>query len=94
MRAKAELAKVTRHITDSDLVLIKLLGLPDKVISTALKLDNGASIRMKISRLAVKLGVENRTAILIRALQLGLVTPSQLVYRDFDVGANIEKNTS
>lgn len=93
MRAKAKIVKSVRNISDTDMELIKLLGLPDKVISVAMDLNHGA-VRMKITRLAIKLGVENRTAIVIRSLSLGLITPAQLVFRNFDVGAYSETNTS
>jgi len=38
---------------------------------------------MQITRIGNKLGVENRTAIVVRALELGLITIDQLVYRNY-----------
>ena len=76
------LAEVQYKITESDLVLIKQLCLPDKIIGGNLGISP-ANVSMRISRLGVRLGVENRTTIIVRALELGLVTINQLVYRKF-----------
>lgn len=80
-------------ITETDLKLIVLLGLPDAIIGHKLHILPGA-VSMRISRVAVKLGVENRTALIIKALKLGLVTTSQLSYRDYGVHGYGKANTS
>lgn len=69
-------------LTDADLELVKQLCLPDKIACQNLGILPGAT-SMRITRLSAKLGVENRTAIVVRALELGLVTIDQLVYRNY-----------
>ena len=75
-------------VSKEDLELIKQLGLPSKIIAQRLGVP-GAVIRMRVTRLAGKLGVENRTAIVIKAIGLGLVAPDQLLYREFYGKANL-----
>lgn len=70
-------------LSDSELELIKLLCLPSKVISERLGIPSD-SIRMSVSRIGIKLGVENRTSIVVRALELRLITLQQLVYRYYE----------
>ena len=67
------------ELTDSDLVTIKRLCLPNKVIGWHLGITT-AAVSMRISRIGEKLGVENRTAIVVRTLELGLVTIDQFIY--------------
>ena len=76
-------------LTSAELEFIKQLALPNKVISLNLGISE-AAISMKQSRIAAKLGVENRSAIIIKTLRLGLVTIDQLIYRSY----NGETNTS
>ena len=76
--------KANCKISESNLKLIKLLCLPDKVIGQYLQLSP-AAVAMRITRTSVKLGVENRTAIVVRALKLGLVNIDQLTCRDYGV---------
>ena len=71
----------------TDLELIKQLCLPDKIIVQNLG-SSRAAISMRITRIGVKLGVENRTALLVKALMLGLVNLDQLVYRSYDGETN------
>lgn len=69
-------------LTDSDLELIKQLCLPNKVISQSLGISP-AAVSMQVARISVKLGVENRTAVVVRALELNLITIDQLMYRNY-----------
>lgn len=71
------------QITDSDLKLIKQLCLPNKIISVNLGISS-AAVSMQVTRIGDKLGVENRTAIVVKALGLGLVYTDQLIYRSYD----------
>ena len=67
-------------ITDEELALIKLVGLPNKIIGIRL----GTSpfvIGNRIQKLCEKLRVENRTGLAIMALTTGLVTVYELIYR-------------
>ena len=77
-----EANKILHGVTDSDLELIKHLCLPDKVVSQVLATSHVA-VRRRISRVGIKLGVENRTAMIVKALKLDLITIDQLVYRDY-----------
>ena len=70
-------------LTDKELELITQLCLPYKIIGQNMGVD-GNSVRMRTSRLALKLGVENRASVIIKALKLGLITIDKLVYRSFD----------
>lgn len=74
--------------TDSDLALIKQLCMPDKIVSQNLGILPGA-VSMRITRLSIKLGVENRTAIVVRALGLGWLTIDQLAYRIYNGETNV-----
>jgi len=65
-------------ITDADLDLIRKICLPYKLIGHS----NGLGLEMKVSRLLRKFGVDNRAALVVKALKLGLVTLDQLQYRD------------
>jgi len=75
-------------VTEGDLVLIRQLCLPYKTSSLNMGLDVGA-LKMRVGRLCVKLGVENRTSIVVKALKLGLITIDELVYQEYDVGKNL-----
>ncbi len=89
MVAEESKARTTRYgLTDFDLELIKSLCLPDKVIGGMLGVSPKA-VSMRITRIAVKLGVENRTAIVVKMLELGLITTGQLLYRSYGVGTNL-----
>lgn len=84
----ANAPKVAYGLTVQDLALIRRLGLPNKIIGQHFGISD-AAVSMKITRLAIKLGVENRTAIIIRALRLGLVKAAELSYREFHGKANL-----
>ena len=71
------------QLTVGDLDFIKMLCLPYKIIGQSTGLDNPA-IRMRVSRLAVKLGVETRTAIVVKAIKLGIVQIDEMAFREFD----------
>lgn len=88
MAAVKEAYQIAYKLTSSDLELIKQLGLPNKIMASSLGISD-AAISMKITRVAVKLGVENRTAMVIKALSLGLITVDQLVFREFNGEANL-----
>ena len=75
-------------LTNGDLDFIRQLCLPYKIIGQNMKLDNPA-IRMRVSRLAVKLGVETRTALVVKAVKLGLVHIDELAFREFDSEKNL-----
>ncbi|KKL65800.1 hypothetical protein LCGC14_2151370 [marine sediment metagenome] len=93
MIAEAKVEMEKRGLTDADLKLIGLLSLPDKVITGILSM-NPNTLRTKVCRLAYKMGVENRTALVTRALALKLITIKQLEFRTFDNGNYTTKNTS
>lgn len=71
------------ELEKEELELLRQLCLPYKVIAKKMKLSK-AAIGMRVFRLTQKLGVENREAVMVKAIQMGLVTPEQLVYRKFD----------
>ena len=83
----AEANKILYKLSDFDLELIKCLCLPDKLNSEKFGISRGA-ISMQITRISVKLGVENRTAVVVRALMLKLITIDQLVFRSYNGKAN------
>lgn len=82
MPTAVEYKAVLDSITASDIELIIRLGLPNKVIAIQIN-STETAIRMKVTRIAAKLRVENRTAIVIQALILGIVTIQQLKYRNY-----------
>jgi len=68
------------ELTSKDLDLLGRLCLPYKLIS----IETGISvphIKFKVQQLAIKFNVENRTALVVKALQLGLVDIRNLAYR-------------
>lgn len=75
-------------VTDSDLELIKRLCLSYKEIGKDLEIP-AFTVNTQIARLIVKFGVESRTAVLVKALKLNLVTLDQLVYRSHNGGTNL-----
>lgn len=94
MTAVAEyMASLIPKASEADLELIKLLCLPNKIISLSLGVSPKA-ISMHITRLGVKFEVENRRAIIVKALEFGLVTVDQLVYRRFNGTANLSGATN
>lgn len=80
-------AQHENRISDAELEIIKQLGLPNKIISQNIGIAE-TYIAVKVTRIAAKLGVENRTAIVIKALKLGLITIDQLVFREFNGETN------
>ena len=88
MAIETEVKKFLYGLTDSDVELIKQLGLPNKIIGEKFG-DSPAAISMQVTRISVKLGVENRTAIVIKSLGLGLITIDQLVFREFNGETNL-----
>lgn len=73
------------QLSDDEFQLLKQLCLPNKVVCQNLKINSGA-LRMRVARLLVKVGVENRRALIIKALRLRLVTVSSFMCREFRVG--------
>lgn len=88
MAIETEIEKALYGITDSEMGLIIQLGLPNKIISQNLGIS-AMAVGMKINRISTKLGVENRTAIIIKALRLSLITIDQLVFREFNGNTNL-----
>jgi hypothetical protein len=70
------------EITNGDLELIKQFCLPHKIIRQNMNLTKGA-LDMRTKRLMDKMGVENRTALVVMALKLGLVTIDELSVRTY-----------
>ena len=56
--------------------------MPYKVISERTGMDSGA-VSMGVTRLLAKFEVENRMALVVKLIKLGLVNIDQLVYREF-----------
>lgn len=83
MAVLAEARKILYKLTDSDLELIKLLCLPDKIIGERLGISR-AAVSMQLTRISAKLKVENRTAVVVKALGLDLVSIKQLDFRSFN----------
>jgi DNA-binding CsgD family transcriptional regulator len=69
------------ELTTDEMALIKQLCLPNKIISQRMGIAVPA-VKMRIARLAAKFGAETRTAIIVKALALGLVAYSDMVYRE------------
>lgn len=69
-------------VTAKEAELFPLLCLPYKVISERTGMDSGA-VSMGVTRLLAKFEVENRMALIVKLLRLGLVNIDQLVYREF-----------
>lgn len=87
MATKAETLKAYK-LTKSEVELISMIGLPDKIICVKFDILRGA-LSMRLTRIAIKLGVESRVAILVKALKLGIVAPKQLQYRDYEKPINL-----
>jgi DNA-binding NarL/FixJ family response regulator len=68
-------------LTVGELALIKQLCLPNKIIAQNEKTSEQV-IKNRISSLAERVGVDSRAAIVVKALKLGLVALSDLVYRE------------
>ncbi len=80
-------------VTTDELFLIRQLCLPYKIVAQNMGLDS-AALRMRITRLAVKLGVENRTALVVKALKMGLITLNQLILREYGSAKNLSGKNS
>jgi DNA-binding NarL/FixJ family response regulator len=80
-RAKALSTPKAVDITAHDLALIRQLCMENKVIAQNTRTSEQV-VKNRVNRLATKLGVENRTAIVIKALKLGLLALSELAYRE------------
>ena len=74
--------KYENHITDKDLKLIKQLCLPYKIICPNLGISPEA-LRLRVARLMDKLGVENRTALVVKVIKLGLVSMDEFQIQEF-----------
>jgi len=82
MAVANETRQMMDKLTDSDLELVKQLCLPDKIIAENLGVSH-LVIRQRITRICIKFGVENRRAVIVRALELDLISLDQFVYRDY-----------
>lgn len=69
-------------LTDSDLELIKQLCLPYKIICQNLEITEGA-LNMRVKRLLQRFGVENKRALIVKIIQIGLVSVNDFDYRIF-----------
>ena len=85
MAIVAEAQKILYKISDVDLGIIRRLCLPYKVIGEQVGMSS-TTVDMRVARLLGKLGVENRTALVVKALELKLITLNQLVYRNYGDG--------
>ena len=85
MRALApdKVAQIFYHLTDSDVEIIKKVGLPYKEVESKYGLSAGA-YRVRVSIIMDKFGVENRVALAIKAIQLGLVSIDDFEVRTFN----------
>ncbi len=79
------------RLSEKDMELIKLLCLPNKIISHNMGVSP-EGIGMHIGRLIGKFGVENRTGVIVKALQLGLVGLGELQYRQEQQSLPFGKN--
>lgn len=77
-----EANKILNGITDKDLELIKQLCLPYKIICQNMELNQG-TVRLRVKRLISKMGVESRTALVVKAIKLGLVSIDELPMREY-----------
>ena len=77
-----EAVAVVPKVSEEDLALIRLLCLPYKIIGEKFGVP-AATVNMRVTRLIIRFGVENRMAIVVKALKFGLVTVDQLVYRNY-----------
>lgn len=80
-----EANKVLNGITDKDLELIKQLCLPYKIACQSLGIGEN-TLRVRVHRLMSKLGVETRTALVTKAIKLGLVSINDLPIGEYDRG--------
>lgn len=77
-----EANKILNGITDKDLELIKQLCLPYKIACQNLGIKQGA-LKIRVHRLLGKMGVETRTALVIKAIKLELVSIDELSLREY-----------
>ena len=80
-----EANKILYHLTNSDIETIKKIGLPAKEVAERYGVSAGA-FRVRVSGIMDKLGVENRVALAIKAIQLGLVSIDDFEVRVFHNG--------
>jgi len=69
-------------LSDADLELIKQLCLPYKIICQNLEITEGA-LNMRVKRLLQRFGVENKRALIVKIIQIGLVSVNDFDYRIF-----------
>ena len=81
--APDKVAQVFYHITDTDIEIIKRVGLPYEEAAKKCFITVGA-FRVRVSLIMDKLGVENRVALAIKAIQLGLVSIDEFQVRIFN----------
>ena len=88
MALVAEANQILYNVTDSDLELIMQLCLPHKIICENMGVSHMA-LRKRTERLMLRMGVENQRALIVKALQLQLVSIDTLSIREFDGRANL-----
>lgn len=74
--------KLDYKLNTGELELLKLLCLPDKIICQRTGV-NPITLRSRVERLRIKLGVENRISLVVKSLKLGLITTSELQFREW-----------
>ena len=77
-----ELTKPTEELSIDEVALLENLCLPYKLICQDLDIKPEA-LRHRIFRLMEKMGVENRTALVVKSLKLGIININQLKVREF-----------
>lgn len=79
---KAACQQVYGLLSDSELELVKQLCLPHKIVCQNLGINEGA-LNMRVKRLAQRFGVENKRALIVKIIQLGMVPVNDFDYRVF-----------
>jgi len=69
-------------MTESELALIKKIGLPQKITCQELGISDVA-LRCRLHRLIIKYGVENKTALAIKAIKSGTLRAEDFEIRDW-----------
>ena len=68
-------------MTESDIELVKKVGLPQKLACEQLGLSYVA-FKARMSRLMTRYGVENRAALAIKAIKTGILSPEDFEVRE------------
>jgi len=70
-------------MTESDIELVKRVGLPQKLACEQLGISYVA-FKARLSRLMVRYGVENRAALAIKAIRSGVLDVNDFEVREFN----------